>query len=164
MNENWIELTGYSKYMISDQGRVLNSDTDLLRRSFQNQLGITMLRLTSYNGKQVTRSLAVMVAEAFVEGRSDTFDCPIHLDGNRKNCNADNLMWRPRWFAVRYHKQFNNHAFHNATPKIRCEDTGEKFYTMKDPATKYGMIGMEILNAAVNGQCVFPQGYTFCQF
>lgn len=105
MSEKWTRIDGFPSYNVSDQGRVMRWTTGrIIRESFTRD-GHVKIGLVE-NGAQHQRSLAPLVAEAFVEGQTETFNTPIHLDGNQGNNQADNLAWRPRWFAWKYARQF----------------------------------------------------------
>lgn len=165
MREQWQELDEFPNYAVSDHGRIMNTHTDLLKRPSKNQQGILMVNL-SHRNQQHIRSVAVLVATTFLNDvpRPDHFDTPIHLDGDKGNCRADNLAWRPRWFAVKYHQQFN--PFERANrygfrrPIINVE-TEEVFPTSWDAATKYGLLDFEILLATQNRTFVFPINQRF---
>jgi hypothetical protein len=114
------------------------------------------------DGKQYRRSVSGLVAQAFLDDpvRED-FNTPIHLDGDRKNCRADNLEWRPRWFAVNYHKERLNPPFPKWTRDIRLMDTLEIFDNPSQAAVKYGLLERDIHKAIVQGLTVFPFNYEF---
>ena len=163
--EWWVELIEYPGYAVSDRGRVMNTNTDLIKHPSKNQQGILMVNF-SIRTKQYVRSVALLVAEQFVSRADvpDHFDTPIHLDGNRENCRADNLMWRPRWFAVKYHQQFSKEERKNRygfQKFIRCVDTGEIFPNSWEAAIKYGLLDFDIFMKTVNGETVFPYDYKF---
>lgn len=136
--ERWHELDEFPDYAISDLGEVHNIKTGMPRKTSINQQGIVKISL--YVGRElITRSVAVMVAEAFVEGQTEFFNTPIHLDGDRENCRADNLMWRPRWFAVQYHRQFQSPEFHQMDVPILELTTGNQYVCVKDACMDLGL-------------------------
>jgi hypothetical protein len=105
--EVWRTIYEFPRYSISNEGRVRNDDTGRLMRLSHNQYNILYVGLVS-GRRQYKRSVAVLVAEAFLPDyeRTEPFDTPIHLNGDKADCRAHNLMWRPFWFAVKYHRQF----------------------------------------------------------
>lgn len=165
MREQWRELRDFPNYAVSDLGRVMNTFTDLVKHPSKNQQGILMVNFSIKNQQHV-RSVAVLVASTFLDNipRPDHFDTPIHLDGNKENCRADNLAWRPRWFAVKYHKQFNpwerTHRYGFRQP-VRNVETEEVFPTSWEAATYYGILDFEILLAVQNHTVVFPINQRF---
>lgn len=104
--EEWVRLDEFPTYKVSDFGNVLNDYTGrLVKKSLTKQGGVKVGLF--HEGKQHTRSVSVLVAKIFVPGHDEeVFTTPIHLDADQRNCEANNLLWRPRWFAYRYHQQF----------------------------------------------------------
>lgn len=108
--ERWKPVDGFENYHVSSHGRVTAaSPRDRMLSPHRNQRGILSVILTK-DGKQYRRSVAGLVARAFVPSSEygELFDTPMHLDGDKDNCLYSNLVWRPRWFAIRYHRQFKD--------------------------------------------------------
>lgn len=161
MRHTWHELEEFPDYAINEEGEVVNMKTGCSRKPAINQQGI--LRVGLYKGRVLcTRSIAVLVANAFLEPpRSESFDTPIHLDGDRQNCRASNLMWRPRWFAIRYHKQFRLEAFYQGTRQIYDETNGETYDNLKHACTSLGLYHHDVIDSYHMGNPVFPDWHTF---
>jgi hypothetical protein len=100
------------------------------------------------------------VAHTFVQGYTDIFNTPIHLNGNKQHDWADNLVWRPRWFAFKYHVQFVNRPPYVPEPIIDI-DTGEEFFDSRKAAVKYGLLEKDIFLSTSNHTHVFPSGQIF---
>ena len=165
MTEHWRELAEFSNYAVSDHGRVMNIQMDLIKHPSQNQAGILIVNMT-VRGTQHVRSVATMVAQTFMDHieRPAHFDTPIHLDGDKTNCHIDNLAWRPRWFARKYHQQFGiwerTYRYGFRCP-VRIVETEEEFPTSWEAATKYGLLDFEIALAVQNQTYVFPINQRF---
>jgi hypothetical protein len=165
MKEQWIVLEEFPRYAVSDLGQVINTHTDILKIPTPNKQGIMMVNLSSMRQQHI-RSVAVLIANAFLGDipRPPHFDTPIHLDGDKRNCRADNLAWRPRWFARRYHQQFDPSEratrFGFRRP-VRIVETREEFPTSWEAAIKYGLLDFEILLAVQNQTFVFPINQRF---
>lgn len=158
--EHWKEIRAFPGYSVSSHGRVRNDETDRLLALTVNQQGIVTVGLTEH-GIQYKRSVTLLVAKAFLSPpKEPSFDTPIQLDGDRMNNRADNLAWRPRWFAIRYHQQFHN-TKRGFTVPIEEVNTGERFENSWEAATKYGLIDREILISTLNRTYVWP---TYQQF
>jgi hypothetical protein len=95
-----------------------------------------------------------MVAEAFCEGQSEHWNTPIHLDGDRENCRADNLMWRPRWFAVQYHRQFHHEEFHNSNVHIQEVLSGKEYYSVKEACMDLGLYYNDVYRSYVHNRAI----------
>ena len=151
MKTRWHELDEFPDYAVSDFGEIVNIKTGMPRRTSINQQGIVKISL--YQGRElITRSVAVMVAEAFCEGRTQLFNTPIHLDGDRENCRADNLMWKPRWFAVQYHRQFESPDFHKMDLHIIELNSGREYYSVKDACMDMGLYYQDVYKSYVDGR------------
>lgn len=160
MTENWHELEEFPDYAVGDLGSIVNMKTGAPRKTSMTQYGIVKISL--YTGRELhTRSLAVLVAEAFVEGQTSIFNTPIHLDGDRKNCRADNLMWRPRWFAVQYHRQWIHPAFHRAEMHIVDIDTEREYNSIKEVCLAHGLLHGDVYESIVSRTPVPITGQEF---
>lgn len=162
--EEWmnLEYLGFGDYSVSNYGEIRNDRTGRILKQSQNQSRTRKIgMMPDRTNQQVTLSVAVIVANAFLQSPpNERFDTPINLDGDRSNNRADNLLWRPRWFAVKYHQQFYNGYRGLIVPTIEVY-SGEIFETSWDAAVKYGLIDREIAISAANRTDIFPTGQRF---
>jgi hypothetical protein len=161
--ELWQEIAGFETYAISNYGRVRNLRRDSILLPSVNRQGIAKVGLFSSEGL-TSRSVAALVADAFLERDRPEFDTPIQLDGDRTNCHIENLMWRPRWFAVKYHRQFYVEQFRFFKPNPFFEiETEEVFEDYIKPCTTYGLHYRDVqLSYLNNGRDpVFPTWQRF---
>lgn len=162
--EEWVNLEhiGFSDYSVSNYGEIRNDVTNKRMRPSYNQLGMCKIgMMPSDGGLQTTLSVSLLVANTFLpDPPNKRFDTPINLDGDRTNNRADNIVWRPKWFAVKYRQQFSNDRRGFIVP-IREIHTREEFETSWDAAIKYGLIDREIAIAITNNIYVFPTGQQF---
>lgn len=143
-------------YSVSSHGRIRNDKSGRILVMTVNQRGVVQVGLVHHRGPQVKRSVALLVARTFLsEPEQSAFDTPIHLDGDKLNNHAHNLMWRPRWFAVRYHQQFHNDERGFAVPVMEI-NSGETFKDSWSAAIKFGLIDREIALASLNRTYVWP--------
>ena len=149
--ELWATITEFPKYQVSNTGLVMNDDTGrLLNQSFNPQ-GAKKVGL--FDGeRQYTRSVKYLVALSFVEGRTDIFDTAVNLDGDQANNNADNLIWRPRWFAMKYSRQFVNVGSWYLNRQVCDIETKEIYNDMVDAAIANGILLKDILLSIHNEQ------------
>lgn len=155
MQEKWRKLIDYPGYSVSEWGRVRNDETGSILTVAFTERGISFVGLM-IDGRQVKRSIPVLVAKTFLpDPGNDAFNTPIHLDGNKQNCCVANLMWRPRWFAVKYHRQFEIHRGYYV-PAIQDLSTGEVFYDIWIPIMRYGICYSDIMESITNGEIVWP--------
>jgi hypothetical protein len=157
MKEVWKQVEDFENYSVSNFGRVRSNWSERILVSYANQSGLVQVGLMK-NGKQYHRSVPLLVARFFIPQPSGPFDTPINLDGNRNNNHVDNLMWRPRWFAVKYNKQFKEEVPYENQINVPIEDlkTGEITENSFECAKKYGLLENEIILAILNNTYVWP--------
>lgn len=152
----WEQIPNFEGYAVNEEGQVQNMITRYLLSQSVNQYGVVMVFLRK-NGQQYTRGVAKLVATAFLEPHPQpAFDTPIHLDGDRTNSHVRNLAWRPRWFAISYHRQFAQRPPDSDGIPVINTTTGEEFDSHWEVAMKYGALPAEVLLAAHNRTYVFP--------
>lgn len=162
--EEWIEIDEFPEYSVSTHGRVSNDTYERILTPSLNNRGIPTVGL--YDGpKQHRRSVPVLVADAWVPNSyGEHFNTPTHLNGDRLDCYADNLVWRPRWFAIQFHKTILVDQFPNwHDSPFELVQTQEIFQTPHPCAQKYGLLQMDIFLGLINKRPVFPGGIEFRQ-
>lgn len=154
--EEWRPVKEFPNYSVSSHGRVRNDRANRLLSISYNQQGIAQVGF-SHNGRYHKRSVAVLVAQVFIPHKMGPFDTPINLDGNRRNNHVDNLMWRPRWFAVMYHKQFKqlNNPNRIKHPIINIK-TNEIFEDSFVCCIHYGLLEKDLVLSILNRTYVWP--------
>lgn len=161
MREKWVQLEEFPVYAVSNYGRVMNVNSDTIKVPSPNQQGIPSINFFR-DGYQFRRAIGLLVAKTFLpEPRHEAFDTPINLDGDRLNNHVDNLEWRPRWFAQKYHAQYRESMAFGYRAGVRIIDTGEVFVNVRDCAMQYGLLEKDIILAAHNNKPVFPTGHYF---
>lgn len=162
----------FPRYEISSYGRVFNRETGRELTNCHVQYGIVSVSLLqdveieidgylTHKSVQKTRSVKSLVARTFVEGETDRFNTPIQLDGNRDNLHVSNIVWRPRWFAIRYTRQFyNQEPWFNIGPivDVRNELVYENVFRA---AISNGLLCEDIRKSIYNGKQTFPNGLVF---
>lgn len=153
--ERWLPIEEYPEYCVSDQGRVRRDGRDKILRISVATGGNPFVSLSTRNG-QVRKGLALLVARAFVPlppYRCDT-PTPIHLDGDQLNCCADNLQWRPRWFAQKYARQFNQHLDNDNA--VRNIDTDRVYNDVWEVVFEHGVLFNDVVKSIINKTYVYP--------
>lgn len=160
--EQWEEIPEFPNYMVSNWGNVTNikrGGTDIKPRP--NQFGHTRVGLVR-DGVQYNRGLAQIVATVFVPNPEDHFTTPIHLDGDVANCRADNLMWRSRPFAIKFHRQFWIDSFHtNYRDPLVELDSGEQYAGVKEACMANGLYWFDVVKSFVEETFVPLTGQEF---
>lgn len=148
----------FPNYFVSDDGRVFNAKTDremVLSPTMQGELTVGLVR----DGVQYRRSVKVLVAWAFVDGWTEVFNTPIQLDGNKTNLEANNIRWRPRWFAWKYAHQFSDNppSYYFIGPIFDVVNSVE-YNNILQAAMETGSLCEDIHYSVLNESHVFPNG------
>lgn len=125
-----------------------------------NQYGVPYVGLMR-NWQQCSRSLPRLVALAFLSSPSEIFDTPIQLDGDPANCRVDNLMWRPRWYAVHYKRQFEERYENPIDVPVRAIGYDERFSNSLEAACRYGLLEREVVLSILNRTPAWPTYQNF---
>lgn len=152
-------IEGFEEYGVTNRGDVVNLRTGRYLATRENAQGIVMVNL-SKDASIYTRSVTLLVAQHFLDPHPyEAFNTPINLDGIRSNNHVDNLMWRPRWFAVNYHRQFKDDRITRIWFPLVILDTDEMFFKPIEAASKYGLLVKDVMNAIHNETQVWPTNY-----
>ena len=153
--ERWTEILEFPGYAISDRGYVMNKKRGTTLRSSKNGHGYRMVGMMK-NGLQQKKSLPLLVAEVYLPTpEHESFDTPIHLDGDKDNCHYTNLMWRPLWFARRYMRQFTDG--HSTYPRpIEDVETGQQYENSMAAAMTHGLLDVDIYVGMMTSVYVWP--------
>lgn len=150
----WHKIPGFENYSINRKGQVRNDKRNHIMALRVNKDGVVHVSL-SKDGRQYVRGIALLVAKTYLDvPQQKHFNSVIHLDGDRSNNDVDNLQWRPRWFTLVYHKQFENMRGYNKP--IRDRKSGEEFESSWDAVMKYGLLHAELIMSMYNRTYVWP--------
>lgn len=160
MIEEFKMVEGFEDYRVSNYGRVFNDYSGremVLSPTMYGDLSVGMYR----HGQQFRRSVKGLVARAFVPGEDDVFDTPILLDGDRHNLKSTNILWRPRWFALKYIRQITDpHQWQFQGPIIDVTHRIE-YQSIMEAAMLNGLLCADIRRSIIEGRRVFPNGETY---
>lgn len=156
----WVPVRGFPGYSVSDRGRVRRDANGRILHIKINQYGVPYVGLMR-EWEQKQRSLARLVASAFLPRSLEAFDTPINLDGDRVNCSVENLMWRPRWFAVQYNRQFREPYESPIEAPIRDVNGGKAHSGSLEVAMRYGLLERDVVLSIFNMTYVWPTYQVF---
>jgi predicted GNAT superfamily acetyltransferase len=159
----WVTIEEFPRYSISNFGHVVNKATGRYMALTKNKAGIVKVGLMKDDGNQYQRSVKVLVAEAFVPGRDEVFNTPIQLDGDQTNLRADNIVWRPYWFAWKYTNQFEyiKPVHTNKRRRIMDVKTLELYQNVYEVATTHGLLFVDIWRSIHFHEPIFPTWQEF---
>lgn len=161
--DSFAYIEDFPDYCVTERGEVINIRTNRTLTLSPTQHGDLTVGLMK-DGWQYRRSVKVLVARAFVEGETDIFDTPIQLDGDKRNLHASNIMWRPRWFAWKYHKQFDipYPDWFYAGP-IMDITSNQRYHCIFEAAIGNGLLCEEIHLSLKTSKFTFPTAQIFVQ-
>ena len=158
MPEIWEKVSEAPQYIVSNQGRIRNADRGgrplIVGKVTDGSLSV-VLTVDGISRPYLVRRL---VAEAFVAPHNDLCDTVDHLDGNKENCFAENLVWRPRHLAWRYTRQFREDIPQEWMTPVMNVETGERFTSVISAGIRYGIVWEDLYNAVWLQRPTFPHG------
>lgn len=159
-HEIWAPIEDFTAYEISSYGRVGNIDTDRLVRPTTSSRGTLKVGLYR-DGVQHTRVVARLVLEAYLPMPPVLFDTPVYIDGDRSNPACWNLVYRPRWFALKYAQQFRDIEYFMRIGPVICMDDDISFTSVVECGMHYAVLFEDIVDSIVTGGLVFPVDRSF---
>lgn len=160
-NERWKVIQEFPDYQISSLGRVYNERLGIMMRVSINNHGHKKISLRR-NRFRNTRSVAQMVATAFVEPPNEFCDHVVVLDGDFANIKAENLVWRPARFAWKYARQLKSWQparFHNLS--VRNITTGAEYKSIYEAGVTEGLLFEDIWRSTYRHESIYPYGHVF---
>jgi hypothetical protein len=85
----------------------------------------------------------------------------MHLDGDRTNCAASNLVWRPRWYVQKYQQQFENYRQPYVNRKVQDVSTGAIYANSWDAAISNGLREFEVAKSVYELTTAWPTYQSF---
>lgn len=162
MGERWEPIPDFPMYEISDRGNIYNHRTRRLMSPSQTTFGYGKISLMNSDGVRHTRSVALLVAQAFV--RPPTILCTkvILLDGNLFNFDFKNLEWRPRGFAWEYrHQLLTEQPRHLRNLPVYNLTRDLAFDSVIDAGMEEGLLFKDIWRSTYSGSETFPYKSVF---
>lgn len=161
--EIWKEVEEFPNYSVSNYGRIHNNRNDSIMATSRGTFGhIKISLMDSRTRERFTRSVAVIVAEAFVDRPDELSDQVIVLDGDLSNVAAWNLAWRPRQFAWKYARQLRTQQpiqFLNL--RVRNVRRGFDYKCIVDAGMQEGLLFDDIWRSTYTGDAVYPNRSVF---
>lgn len=158
MEESWRQSNEMKNYEVSSEGRIKNSKTGRIMKTSINKRGYEQVCL-SENGKQYTKRVHKLVAEAFHPGEHEGLEVT-HLDKNRSNNRADNLAWKTRSEIIQQTYKDGRKQTHRMK-RVRCVETGKEYESLVECARDMG-ISRESVSKCVNNTTIRTKdGYHF---
>lgn len=158
----WRTIPEFPRYEVSDRGEIYNTYYRQMMRTSLSTHGHVKINLTDDRGQRHTRSVALLVANAFVRPPNHLCDYLILLDGNLERVEAVNLAWRPRWFAWRYTHQLKvRQPVHYRNLMVRDMVHNFTYNSIVEAGIEEGLLFDDIWRSTYTDEEVFPTGAVF---
>jgi hypothetical protein len=154
-NNDWYPVNGFPGYSVNPLGQVRRDSNGRILVPRYNQYGVPYVGLMR-EWQQCIRSLPRLVARTFLQPPSEIFDTPIQIDGDPANCRVDNLMWRPRWYAILYKRQFDERYDNPIDVPVKARNERERFPNSLAAACRYGLLEREVVLSVLNRTPAWP--------
>lgn len=165
INEVWETIPEFPTYSISNVGRVWNHKFDREMKINPNNFGLMKITLTDdETGERYDRSVAKLVAEAFVKKPNTRCDHVIFLDGDFSNLVHTNLAWRPRAFTWRYThqlKEIDHQPNHYYNLEVQNLATGVIYENIIAAGKAEGLLFDDIWRSTYTKAPIFPNIHIF---
>lgn len=159
MEELWSIIPEFPDYAVSNLGKIRNIYSNREYTTTINNWGHVKI---SFGPERITRSVAVLVAEAFVEPPDELSTSIIHLDGNFENVRFDNLAWRPMSFSWYYTRQFKKQQpLHYKNIPVLNLDLYVEYECVIKAGTTEGVLFDDIWDSTWRGRRPYPFHYKY---
>ena len=160
--EVWQVIEDFPNYEVSNQGRIYNLRLRRMMSTSINNHGYVKITLAANRGDRHDRSVALLVAQAFVEPPNILCDHVVILDGDLTNVDARNLVWRPRWFAWKYRHQLNKaQPLHYKNLHVANTTTGDVYSSIIKCCHTEGLLYDEVWKSTYMSKPVFPFSHIY---
>jgi hypothetical protein len=150
--EVWVEIPEFPEYLVSSYGQIARKGASRVMSIHYTNHGHAKINFSCY-GQRRTRSVALLVAQAFVVPPNENCTAVVQLDGDQTNLFAWNLVWRPEGMAWKYHHQFKVHPpLHYMNLPIMNTMTNVVYKNVVEAAVAEGLLFEDIWRAAHTGE------------
>lgn len=156
----WVEVEDYPMYLINPNGDIYNREYDFLMSTSDNGHGTKKVILRNEFGRR-TKSVALLVAQAFLIKPNPESTSVIRLDGDLSNCHADNLAWRSPSFAWKYARQLEEPLPQYSSLSVTDIDTNEVYVSIFRAAIENGLLMKDIWKSTFDQSPVYPTWQRF---
>lgn len=125
MNEVWKPVSGYETlYGVSNQGRVMNLNTQKPLRTRSDSKGYARVNLSKEGCKKTFR-MHRLVADHFLPNPDGLLEVN-HINENKQDNRAENLEWCSREYNVNYGTRTDRQRQKLSKPVVQLSKSGER--------------------------------------
>lgn len=160
--ETWAQIPEFPAYSISSLGQIYSHKRETVIFPSKNNHGDIRIMLYNDYGRY-TRSVSVLVGQAFVPKPDMLCDTAVLLDGNKENVSAANVVWRPRWFAWKYARQLRSAPYprHYVNLSVMNLDTGREYPSVLSAGMAEGLLFEQIWRSTFSDAVCYPSRHHF---
>ena len=153
--EQWKDIAGYEgRYQVSTKGRLKNSTTGIILKTFTCGSGYLEIILTK-KGKRQPKLIHRLVAEAFIPNPESKREVN-HKDGDKHNNDVSNLEWAtPSENQKHSRAVLGNKSFQR---RVLCVELHRTFDSLTSAAKELGL-KKPLVWKCCNGKQVTTGGY-----
>ena len=137
-----IKIKRFPSYEITEDGEVFNKRGHKIKPELTRN-GYLRVSLNNDSEKHKRMSVHRLVAEAYIPNPNG-YPQVNHKDENKQNNNVSNLEWSTPLHNLNHSSVIDKASiakFH----KVKCEETGEVFDSIKEACEKYGLYHANIV-------------------
>lgn len=146
--EEWAPIADFPGYEVSDHGRVRNATTGRVLGTYDNGRGFLQVVMRR-DGRTYARAVHRLVAAAFLPPPPREDAVPMFVNGDRTDVRPENLIWKPRWFAIKYYRQAKR-TKPSDRRRVRMIDTMTEYPNALECAKAIGGLEELVLIAAAS--------------
>lgn len=156
MIEQRTSIEEFPDYEVSNLGHVFRVGTDHPMSISYTAHGHAKITLSDGRERK-TRSVALLVAQAFVEPPHPVCDHVMVLNGDHHDLRPENLVWRPRHFVWHYSRQFKVPTpLYCTTLSVEEVQTGRTWDNIVEASMACGLLMEDVWRSTYSGDPVFP--------
>lgn len=158
---DWRTPRDFPDYLVHFSGAVVDTQAGReVSQPISEGCHVVNLRTRKTQSGITTRRVANLVAELFAEREDPRFDTVVFLDGNRRHHHIRNLCWRPRAYAIRYHKDLLDQFYFASINKV-VDDRDHVYANIVEAAMQNGICLSEVRASIISGRPEGLFGITF---
>lgn len=159
--EKWKQIAEFPNYDVSNYGKIYTRRTQQFVQTSLTNHGHLKVSLSD-GGERHTRSVALLVARAFVSPPQPNCDHVMLLNGDLSDLRATNIVWRPRWYAWKYKAQLKDvQPLHYRNLPVRNKTTRQEYNSIIEAGITEGLVYKYIWLSTNTGHLTFPHGDTY---
>jgi hypothetical protein len=165
MEEEWKTIRDYPAYEVSNMGFVRRIGSNRVLQPKKAKGNSWFVKL-SIDGDQVSKTIKILVAEAFVPKpqhyQGELFDTPVQRVMNTDDLRAEKIVWRPRWFAVKFRRDLrpSAHPYYFDVP-VRNINTGKRHASILTASLEDCVLMEDVYRSCLEERRVFPEWHRY---